>query len=77
MPMFIRSTAVTQTMRTVCGCGEGVEVEYVPDDSLASALGLTSVPRASDARFALGVWESAHECAPTVEELLSLIGLDF
>ncbi|MEU3825255.1 hypothetical protein AB0F36_08005 [Streptomyces sp. NPDC029080] len=47
------------------------------DDSLAYALGLTDLPRESDARFALTVWESAHECAPTVAELIELLGLDF
>ncbi|MFE9456013.1 hypothetical protein [Streptomyces californicus] len=76
MPNFTRAAVLTRSVRTVCACGEGVEIRCVQDGSLAYALGLTDLPTETDARFALGVWEATHECAPTVAELLSLLGLD-
>lgn len=77
MSQYTRALVITRSVRSVCECGEGVEITCVPDDSVAYALGLTELPRESDARFALTVWESAHECAPTVAELLELMGLNF
>ncbi|MFM9464169.1 hypothetical protein ACKI1K_15130 [Streptomyces scabiei] len=76
MPNFTRALVLTRYVRTVCQCGEGVEVRCVQDGSLGRALGLTDLPTESDARTALGVWEATHECAPTTEELMSLLGLD-
>ncbi|WP_333745354.1 hypothetical protein [Streptomyces sp. IBSBF 2950] len=77
MPTYTRSLVLPRYVRTVCRCGEGVEVRCVEDGSLGRALGLTDLPTESDARTALGVWEATHECAPTTAELLALLGLDF
>ncbi|MDX3206096.1 hypothetical protein [Streptomyces scabiei] len=77
MPNFARAVVLTRYVRTMCQCGEGVEVECVSDGSLGRALGLTDLPTESDALTALGVWEAAHECTPTTAELLALLGLDF
>jgi hypothetical protein len=51
-------------------------VRCVQDGSLARALGITDLPTESIARTSLAIWEAAHECAPTTEELMSLLGLD-
>lgn len=76
MPNFTRALVLTRSVRTVCQCGEGVEVRCVQDGSLARALGITDLPTESIARTSLAIWEAAHECAPTTEELMSLLGLD-
>jgi hypothetical protein len=76
MSQYTRAVVLTRSVRTVCQCGEGAEVRCVSDGSLGRALGLTDLPTESDARTALAVWEATHECAPTVAELMSLLGLD-
>ncbi|MFE0775714.1 hypothetical protein [Streptomyces sp. NPDC058861] len=77
MPTFNRSEIVTRALRTACQCGESIEIEFVSDDSIATALGLTAVVTEAVARAALETWERVHECPPTVEELMVLLGLSF
>ncbi|GGW89633.1 hypothetical protein GCM10010341_08100 [Streptomyces noursei] len=77
MSPFNRSVIFTQTIRTQCLCGEGTEIEFVSDGSIAAALNLTNRPTESVARAALAVWEGAHECTPTGDELMDLLGLNF
>ncbi|MFF9481370.1 hypothetical protein [Streptomyces sp. NPDC014733] len=76
MSPFSRAVIITQTMRTQCLCGHGVELDFVCDESIAAALNLTDKPTESVARAALAVWEATHECPPTVDDLMSLLNLD-
>lgn len=75
MPEFTRTLVISRSVRTLCQCGEGVEIECTPDDSIAFALGLTDKPTESIARTALAVWEATHECPPTVDGLMAAMGL--
>lgn len=77
MSKYSRALVVTRSVRTRCECGEGVEIECIPDDSLAFALGMTDAPTESIARTALAVWEATHECPPTVDELAAQLGVDW
>lgn len=77
MQEYTRSVVITRSVRTVCQCGEGVEIQCVSDDSIAKALGMTDLPTESVARAALGVWEEFHQCPPTTDELLELMGLNW